>query len=73
MMQATPIEATELPPADAPHELHVERALNMISNTAPFDITDHRRGRALRHVRPAAGVLHLSESRSCPGRGEEPE
>ena len=36
-----PIKATPLPPADAPRELYVERALNMISNTAPFDITHH--------------------------------
>ena len=41
MMPTTPIKATELPPADAPRELYVERALNMISNTAPFDITHH--------------------------------
>ena len=41
MMPTTPIKATELPPPDAPRELYVERALNMISNTAPFDITHH--------------------------------
>ena len=41
MMPTTPIKATELPPADASRELYVERALNMISNTAPFDITHH--------------------------------
>ena len=41
MMPTTPIKATKLPPADAPRELYVECALNMISNTAPFDITHH--------------------------------
>ncbi|MBV9833654.1 MAG: amidase [Alphaproteobacteria bacterium] len=41
LMPTTPIKATELPAADAPRELYVERALNMISNTAPFDITHH--------------------------------
>ncbi|TXL73176.1 amidase [Vineibacter terrae] len=41
LMPTTPIKATPLPPADAPRELYVERALNMISNTAPFDITHH--------------------------------
>ena len=41
LMPTTPIKATPLPPADAARELYVERALNMISNTAPFDITHH--------------------------------
>jgi amidase len=41
LMPTTPLKATPLPPADAPRELYVERALNMISNTAPFDITHH--------------------------------
>jgi amidase len=41
MMPTTPIKATPLPPADAPRELQVERALDMLSNTAPFDITHH--------------------------------
>ena len=41
LMPTTPIKATPLPPADAPRELYVERALNMISNTAPFDLTHH--------------------------------
>lgn len=41
LMPTTPIKATPLPPPDAPRELYVERALNMISNTAPFDITHH--------------------------------
>src|SRR5215831_6768431 len=41
MMPTTPIKATELPPSDAPREEQIERALDMISNTAPFDITHH--------------------------------
>jgi amidase len=41
LMPTTPIKATPLPPPDAPRELYVDRALNMISNTAPFDITHH--------------------------------
>ncbi|MBX3502401.1 MAG: amidase [Alphaproteobacteria bacterium] len=41
LMPTTPIKATPLPPPDAPRELYVERALNMIANTAPFDITHH--------------------------------
>jgi amidase len=41
LMPTTPIKATELPPEDAPREAHVDRALNMISNTAPFDISHH--------------------------------
>ena len=41
LMPTTPIKASELPPPSAPRELVVELALNMISNTAPFDITHH--------------------------------
>ena len=41
LMPTTPIKASPLPPADAPRELVIERALNMISNTAPFDLTHH--------------------------------
>src|SRR3954464_7723081 len=41
LMPTTPIKAHELPPPNAPRELVIERALNMISNTAPFDITHH--------------------------------
>src|ERR671936_850640 len=41
LMPTTPIKATPLPPPDAQRELYVERALNMISNTAPFDISHH--------------------------------
>jgi amidase len=41
MMPTTPIKATKLPAPDAPREEYIERALDMISNTAPFDITHH--------------------------------
>ena len=41
LMPTTPIKATKLPGPDASRELYVERALNMISNTAPFDISHH--------------------------------
>ena len=41
LMPTTPIKASVLPPPGAPRELVVERALDMISNTAPFDITHH--------------------------------
>ena len=40
-MPTTPIKATELPAPGASREEYVDRALNMISNTAPFDITHH--------------------------------
>ncbi len=39
LMPTTPIKATALLPADAPRELYVDLALNMLANTAPFDIT----------------------------------
>jgi len=41
MMPTTPIKATPLPAPDASREEYVQRALEMISNTAPFDITHH--------------------------------
>jgi amidase len=41
LMPTTPVKATPLPPADVPRELYMERAFDMISNTAPFDITHH--------------------------------
>jgi amidase len=41
LMPTTPIKATRLPAADATREEIVEKALNMISNTAPFDLTHH--------------------------------
>ena len=41
LMPTTPIKASELPEPGAPRELVVERALNMLANTAPFDLTHH--------------------------------
>ena len=41
LMPTTPVKSTPLPSADASHEEYVQRALEMISNTAPFDITHH--------------------------------
>jgi amidase len=41
LMPTTPIKATRLPGPDASREEIVEKALNMISNTAPFDLTHH--------------------------------
>jgi amidase len=41
LLPTTPMKATPLPPANASREEYVGRALEMISNTAPFDITHH--------------------------------
>jgi amidase len=41
LMPTLPMKPTPLPPADAPRELYVQRALEMIGNTSPFDITHH--------------------------------
>jgi amidase len=41
LMPTTPIKATPLPKPDASREEYVDKALNMIANTAPFDITHH--------------------------------
>jgi amidase len=41
LMPTLPMKATPLPPADAPRELYVQRAFEMIANTAPFDATGH--------------------------------
>ena len=41
LMPTTPIKATRLPEPGAPREEIIEKALNMISNTAPFDLTHH--------------------------------
>ncbi len=41
LMPTLPIKATPLPAPDAGREAHVQRALEMIANTAPFDITHH--------------------------------
>ncbi len=40
-MPTLPMKATPLPPADAPRELYIQRAFEMIGNTAPFDATGH--------------------------------
>ena len=41
LMPTTPIKATPIPAPDASREEYVQRALEMIGNTAPFDITHH--------------------------------
>ncbi len=41
LMPTLPLKATEIPPADAPIEVTVARALEMIGNTAPFDVSGH--------------------------------
>jgi amidase len=41
LMPTTPIKASEIPPAGSPRELVIERSLNMIGNTAPFNISHH--------------------------------
>jgi amidase len=40
-MPTLPFPATKIPPADAPREVYVERALNMQQNTCPFDVSGH--------------------------------
>ena len=41
LMPTLPLKATPLPPPDASREDYVARALEMISNTCPFDVTGH--------------------------------
>ncbi len=41
LMPTTPMKATPLPEADAPLPLYLQRAFEMIPNTAPFDATGH--------------------------------
>ncbi len=41
VMPTLPLKATSIPPADAPREERVARALEMIPNTCPFDVTGH--------------------------------
>ncbi|MCQ4159298.1 amidase [Roseomonas sp. GC11] len=41
LMPTLPMVATPLPPADAPLSLYVQRAFEMIANTAPTDVTGH--------------------------------
>jgi amidase len=41
VMPTLPLKATELPEPNCPMEVYVARALEMIPNTAPFDVTGH--------------------------------
>src|SRR3954449_6581578 len=41
LMPTLPMKATPLPPADAPRELYMQRAFEMLPNTAPFNATGH--------------------------------
>ena len=41
LMPTLPLKATPLPPADAPVSLIIQRAFEMIPNTAPFSATGH--------------------------------
>jgi amidase len=41
VMPTTPIQASVIPPADAPREEIIARALEMITNCAPFDVSGH--------------------------------
>lgn len=41
LMPTTAMKATPLPPPDASRELYVQRALEMIGNTSPFDVSHH--------------------------------
>jgi amidase len=41
LMPTLPLKATRIPAADAPLQEQVARALEMIPNTAPFDVTGH--------------------------------
>lgn len=41
LMPTVPLKATPLPPADAPRELVIQRAFEILPNTAPFDATGH--------------------------------
>ncbi len=41
LMPTLPLKATPIPGPDAPREEYVQRAFEMLANTAPFDITHH--------------------------------
>src|SRR6185312_6169889 len=41
LMPTLPVKSTPIPPADAPLALYLQRAFEMIGNTAPFDVTGH--------------------------------
>jgi amidase len=40
-LPTTPMRATRLPAPDAPLREHVRRAVDMLGNTAPFDVSGH--------------------------------
>src|ERR1700724_2402741 len=41
LMPTLPMKATPLPPPDAPRELYIQRASEMVPTTAPFNATGH--------------------------------
>ena len=41
LMPTLPMKATPLPPPDAPRELYIQRAFEMVPNTAPFNASGH--------------------------------
>lgn len=41
LMPTLPMRATVIPPANAPLDEYLGRALEMVNNTAPFDVTGH--------------------------------
>ena len=41
VMPTLPLKATRIPPADVSREEYVARALEMVPNTCPFDVTGH--------------------------------
>jgi len=41
LMPTLPMKATPIPPADAPRDLIIQRAFEMVNNTAPFNATGH--------------------------------
>jgi amidase len=41
LMPTNPMKATPIPPADAPRELNLQRAFEMVVNTPAFDATGH--------------------------------
>jgi amidase len=52
LMPTLPLKLTVLSPPDASREVYVARALEMLSNTCPFDVTGHpaSAGRFIRRV-----------------------
>ena len=41
LMPTTPMKATRIPARDCPREETIARALEMLNNTAPFDVSGH--------------------------------